>query len=1017
MSKSLDFQNLVSVIELANGSERGSSQKLAENQLKEWEIQPGFHYLLQSIYNDLSLPLQIRWLAIINFKNGIERYWRQSKKNSISKDEKSQIRSRLFELIDEPNKQLSIQNAQAISRISRLDFPNDWSSLFDDFGKILQDSILHENNVKIYNILLILNQVIKNLSSAKIGRIRPSLQSKIPTITPLLIQIYIKYSNEWIKDWDFEFSVMEIGYLSLKVLRRTIVDIYDIIIDSNEIVEFLSISIQHFQILISNYNNNNVKSNDLFIKYIKCFSKIYYLLIKSNLTNFIQLKFSKEILYTLLKILQEKAQIISQKSIDNDDDEEEIDLWEFLSIKTLLIFKNLISFIFKPSNTLILKSKLDKSGIENSINFLKFEFFTETLIKNLIDLLINYYIKLRPIDLESWINEPEEWSNEEINENYEFQIRQCSENFFQDLILNFKPLLIPYILNKIENELQNYNESNINNILIKDSIFTIIQLSAHSIYETIEFNEIFPNFFLPEGCKNDLIEYKILKRRLSLLIKEWYSLNLINEDNMNKIYSMFLTFLDPTNEINDKVVKLTTLQTINSIILDYELNKQIIEPYISKFIPNILQLIDGMELVETKNFLLKILSNFISINKLNELELLKLLEIIPKYWDLSNNNNELILKTSLLRILKNINNSLMDSSFKTFQISLPLIEISCHEKSEFFSILSEDGFELWLTILQNYPIDKPLDPSLLNNFNNLFIDALLNQTEILPLILQILQSYSLLIPEMFILNQEDNNSQIIFKIFKILSNYINSMRDDSYEILLSILENLIIFNYKDSNQFIQFFKLLIDSNFLKSFIELTLKENQSDLIISKNLIIFARLSFGNENFLIEYLKFLYPSSLNNDEILINFLNIWYIKLDNNISNPRNRKINLFGLLKFLSIGILNNLKILLNLLILNFEEINELNINLSNYYQDYNFQFQYNEDFTIKKNGEYKRFFQNLSKFDPILKFNLKQFTKQCLQQLNDKYNLTNKDELIQILIENSDQTTVENFQYALNMN
>lgn len=44
---SLDIISLTNVLEQANGSERGSAQKLAENQLKEWEVQPGFHYLLQ----------------------------------------------------------------------------------------------------------------------------------------------------------------------------------------------------------------------------------------------------------------------------------------------------------------------------------------------------------------------------------------------------------------------------------------------------------------------------------------------------------------------------------------------------------------------------------------------------------------------------------------------------------------------------------------------------------------------------------------------------------------------------------------------------------------------------------------------------------------------------------------------------------------------------------------------------------------------------------------------------------
>lgn len=92
----LNYDNLLRVLTLANDSERNSYQQDAESQLKSWESHPGYHYLLQDIYLKTELPLQIRWLAIICFKNGIEKYWRSSRSNAISKEEKAQIRAKLF---------------------------------------------------------------------------------------------------------------------------------------------------------------------------------------------------------------------------------------------------------------------------------------------------------------------------------------------------------------------------------------------------------------------------------------------------------------------------------------------------------------------------------------------------------------------------------------------------------------------------------------------------------------------------------------------------------------------------------------------------------------------------------------------------------------------------------------------------------------------------------------------------------------------------------------------------------
>lgn len=127
----LTEQNIIQILEQASNPQHAGSevQRLAEQQLKAWEVQPGFHYLLQSIYLDLSNPLQVRWLAVIQFKNGVDKYWRSSRINAIKKDEKASIRARLFDLIDEQNNQLCIQNAQAASKISRLDFPAEWPNL------------------------------------------------------------------------------------------------------------------------------------------------------------------------------------------------------------------------------------------------------------------------------------------------------------------------------------------------------------------------------------------------------------------------------------------------------------------------------------------------------------------------------------------------------------------------------------------------------------------------------------------------------------------------------------------------------------------------------------------------------------------------------------------------------------------------------------------------------------------------------------------------------------------------
>lgn len=80
--------------------QRASSQnpdvlKPAEIKLREWEIQPGFYTVLyvrfgrkcyykliiiifQNVLSNHSLDVNVRWMAVLYMKNGIDRYWRKN---------------------------------------------------------------------------------------------------------------------------------------------------------------------------------------------------------------------------------------------------------------------------------------------------------------------------------------------------------------------------------------------------------------------------------------------------------------------------------------------------------------------------------------------------------------------------------------------------------------------------------------------------------------------------------------------------------------------------------------------------------------------------------------------------------------------------------------------------------------------------------------------------------------------------------------------------------------------------
>ena len=126
----LNAQTLLSTLTRASSNNQQQVQT-GTQQLQNWERQPGFFSSLQSVFIDRSLPLEIRYLALIQLKNGIDKYWRKTASNAISKEEKYLIRSRSLQSgISEPDHRLALQNAVVIAKITRLEFPHDWFVTF-----------------------------------------------------------------------------------------------------------------------------------------------------------------------------------------------------------------------------------------------------------------------------------------------------------------------------------------------------------------------------------------------------------------------------------------------------------------------------------------------------------------------------------------------------------------------------------------------------------------------------------------------------------------------------------------------------------------------------------------------------------------------------------------------------------------------------------------------------------------------------------------------------------------------
>lgn len=69
--------NIVHTLQSASSSDPKQIQT-GTQQLQQWEKSPSYYVYLQSAYIDARLPEEVRFLAIIALKNGVDKYWRKT---------------------------------------------------------------------------------------------------------------------------------------------------------------------------------------------------------------------------------------------------------------------------------------------------------------------------------------------------------------------------------------------------------------------------------------------------------------------------------------------------------------------------------------------------------------------------------------------------------------------------------------------------------------------------------------------------------------------------------------------------------------------------------------------------------------------------------------------------------------------------------------------------------------------------------------------------------------------------
>nr|POE62836.1 importin-11 [Quercus suber] len=770
----LTDSQLVQALRSASSSDPNQIQS-GTKQLHQWEKTPGYYKALQSAFINHQLPIEIRYLAIIQLKNGIDKYWRKTAIN-----------------LTEPDDRLALQNALVIAKIVRFEYPSDWPDAIPSLIRTSR-SASQLPPLQLNRALLVLLHVVKELSTGRLQRTRQTLQAATPEIVHVLGQMYADSITFWGTRLDTtdesglpEISrAMKLSLLAIKILRRLLVMGYEHPNRDQDVISFWSLAQQQLcSFMQARQTSRNPDVTLLLEKNLLQLAKLHHEMSKDHPAAFILLPNSLELVQSYWGLAKEFGEsfgsteavssVLSSSAIGTSGDAggDDQTVTEKLALRGLLIFRACLKMVHNPAQTFKNRTQTDKEENTQATDRVKRELLSQNLIQEIMEVIVTRYFVFRASDLREWEEDPEEWEKREEGEgeDWEFSIRSCSEKLFLDLAINYKDVLVQPLLQVFHSVAQTQNE----NVLFKDSVYTAIGLSAPVIYEQLDFDAFMRDVLVVEIQKSKP-GFNIIRRRAAILISQWISIK-ITERQL--VYQIFQHLLDKDDQTNDQVVRVTAARQFCKVADEWEFTADQFLPFADTTLTRIMRLIEEVELTETKMALLNTISVVVErmdhqISPFAE----RIVGLLPPLWEAS--GDEHLMKQAILTILARLVNAMKSSSLPLHSMVFPIIKGAVEPGSETQVYLLDDAMELWAAILVQTP--APASSDLLQLVPYLFPIFELGSDN-LRKALEIAQSYMMLAPSHML------SENIRTTLFTYLSNLFGSLRPEANGLVCNLIE-------------------------------------------------------------------------------------------------------------------------------------------------------------------------------------------------------------------------------------
>ncbi|KAF2090076.1 ARM repeat-containing protein [Saccharata proteae CBS 121410] len=729
----------------------------ATKQLQYWETTKGFYPLLQTAFIEKSLPLEVRYLAIIQLKNGIDRYWRKTSLNAVDKEDKALIRSRLLQSgLNEADHRLALQNALVTAKIVRFEFPNDWPQAISEVIEALRNSTSpNVNRLWLPRALLILLHIIKDLSTGRLIRTRTLLQNITPEIFHVLGRVYMEKVQKWQAffqsaddDEGGALESIEQSLLAMKVIRRVVIAGYEFPNREKDVQEFWSIIKDHLSVFLALLQQQNLADpvRALIEKHLMQLSKFHLDMARTHPAAFAHLPHSMDLTRAYWSLAAQFGQEFGSKSADTSakigtdgDAEDDISIMERLSLKGLLLIRACIKMVFNQAHTFKYKTPEDKEEKKQSTELVKQDLLRDDFVRDIMQVVVTKYFVFRPNDLRKWEEEPDEWERQNDMEgdgDFEYSVRSCAEKLFLDLSIHFKALLVQPLLAVFYSVATPQNED----ILFKDSVYTAVGLAAAVLHEHLDFDAFISQTLVPEVQKQQP-GFNILRRRIAILLGQWITIK-VGKQSQPLVFQIFQHLLNKDDQSNDLVVRVTAGRQFRRIADAWEFEVEAFLPYSPDVLGRLMALIEEVELTETKMALINTIETLVNRMEHHITPYAdRIVSMLPPLWEQS--GEEHMMKTNILALLSALFNAMKADSVPYHSLVIPIIKGALEPGSETQAYLLEDALDLWHSVVVQSP--SPAPPELVA-ISSYLLPTFSLGTDTLERSFQIADSYMLLAP-------------------------------------------------------------------------------------------------------------------------------------------------------------------------------------------------------------------------------------------------------------------------------